>query len=258
MERKSLFNSPMIRVTSSINLILLGLFFVGVFVIGCNKSEEKKITHYPDGKIKSEAYFLKGKKHGVDIDYYENGKIHIETRWLTGKAHGKQVVFSEDGTKIQENLYKNNHLLLSKDFMPQGWMKEVRVYDTLGRIFDFFRYKQDGARDYSESSKDPVFILDRDTVEVGEVYSGLIRLGNRQFDIIDVFIGDISDPDIMMKSKPLQEKDSLTAIFRIKADSPGYNEFSGVIIEKSLKSDSVNVIPFTHRYFVKDKPKFVI
>lgn len=100
-------------------------------------------------------------------------------------------------------------------------MKEVRVYDTLGRIFDFFRYKKNGSRDHSSSSKDPVFILDRDTVEVGEIYSGLIRLGNRQFDVIDVFIGDISDPDIMIKNKPLQEKDSLTAIFKIKTDSAG-------------------------------------
>jgi len=200
--------------------------------------------------LRYEVFIIDGKRHGRAKEYFPNGKIKAISNWKYGKLDGEEVIFLANGSRRQVNEYKDGALSISWDYAKEGHVIEKRLYDSLGHIVDFFSYKSDGTRDFSFGKKDPIFIPPTDTFVLGMTYPTLIRLGNRQYDNIEVIIGDITDPDIARKNQPLSKKDSLTSILDITADSLGLRKISGIVIERSSTSDSVDVVPFTHRFYV--------
>lgn len=230
------------------------LVFIVLIVAGCSgDKEQREVLYYSDSTVMYEGKFINGKREGTGISYFENGKIRAKAFWRNGKRDGEEIIYYEDGSKEQENLYQAGLLVRSKDYSKDGFLEKLREYDSLGRLFDTYNYKKDGTRDFSRETKDPIFIPEIDTVVVGEYLIKEIRLGNRQYSHVDVIIGDVEDEDIIQKNKPLPKKDSLTSILKIKADSVGMREISGVVFERNQTWDSMDVIPFTHRYYVKEK-----
>ena len=171
----------------------------------------------------------------------------------TAKKNGNNLIYNENGRLRQRNEYKDDKCLLSEDYSSEDFLEEIRIYDSLERIVDFFCYKKDGSRDFRRETKDPIFIPAGDTLILGKTYRTEIHLGNRQYDNIEVFIGDIKDMDIAKKNRPLPQKDKITSIINIRADSLGPRRISGIVIERSATSDSLDVIPFTHRFYVKSQ-----
>lgn len=209
------------------------------------RNVKKEVSYYKNGQLKHEVILKKGKYDGLGINYYESGKILSKTYWKDGKIDKASIFYYENGNIKQENEYRDGTVLRSKNYTEEGLLEQITIWDSLGNIIDYNSYNKDGSR----KAKDPIFIPEGDTLILGETYPTLIRLGNRQYDNIEVVIGDIEDPDIAKKSPPLPKKDSLTSIINIKADSLGLRKISGIVIERSYP-DSIDVIPFTHRFYV--------
>ena len=231
-------------------------FLIAILLLMICCSKEKKapeeVEHYKNGQLKHQIPLNKnGKRNGLGISYYESGKIMAKTDWKEGQLDGKKVFYHENGKLQQVSEYRAGLPLRVEDYTEEGVLRQVTVYDSSGRIFDYYNYRADGTRDFSYETKDPIFIPERDTVSVGENYITAIRLGNRQYSHVDVIIGDPNDPKIIKKNTPLPKKDSLTSILTIKADSAGLREVSGVVFERNQKWDSLDVTPFTHRFYVK-------
>lgn len=231
-------------------------FLISIFVLmSCAKEKEKvqrAVSYHKNGQLAHQVLLNKnGEPEGLGVNYYESGKVKSETYWKNGKKHGKSTFYYEDGKLQQVSEYKLGIPLRVEDYTEDGHLKQVTIYDSRGRIFDYYNYKKDGTRDFNYETKDPIFIPEKDTVSVGENYVAAIRLGNRQYSHVDVIIGDPGDPEIIKKNKPLPKKDSLTSILNIKADSAGPQEISGVVFERNQKWDSMDVTPFTHRFYVK-------
>lgn len=220
-----------------------------------NAKEEKGVSYYPNGQLKHEVLLVNGQPEGLGIIYYKSGKVKSRTYWKRGKKHGKSVHYYENGNVQQETQYQNDIHQLTKDYGEDGLLRKVRKYDSLGRLFDFCVFNKNGTRDFSRKTKDPIFITEDDTISVGQTFEAEVKLGNRQFDYIDVIIGDIDDPYLAVNTPPLPKKDSLTSILTIKGDSPGLKRVSGILIERSAVSDSVEVIPFIFPLFVEDTSK---
>lgn len=224
-----------------------------LLIAGCTKDKEQRgISYHKNGKLKHEVMLANGVPSGLGIIYFESGKIRSRTYWKDGKKHGQSVIYYENGNVHQENQYvKGVRCCISKDYTEDGFLEQITKIDSVGQIIDYYSYKKDGTRNFAREKKDPIFIPQGDTLILGETYPTMIRLGNRQYDYIEVIIGDVNDPYIAKKNAPLPKKDSLTSIVNIKADSLGLRKISGIVIERSATSDSLDVIPFTHRFYVK-------
>jgi hypothetical protein len=236
----------------SAGVIALGILALGFFT---RQNIKREVSYYENGQLKHQVILKNGKYDGLWIDYFENGTVHAKTEYIAGKKNGKNIIYFENGNLRQENEFKEDKLQVSKDYTAGGSLEEIRIYDSLERVVDYSCYKENGSRDFRREKKDPIFIPVGDTLVLGETYPTLIRLGNRQYDNIEVIIGDIEDPLIAKQNPPLPKKDSLTSLIDIKADSLGEREISGIIIERSATSDSLDVIPFTHRFYVTPSQK---
>lgn len=140
---------------------------------------------------------------------------------------------------------------LSNDYDSTGRLRTVVKFDSLGRIIDFAWYDSLGNRDFSATHKSALFISQKDTITLDEVYQAEIKLGNRQLDNILVTIGDLNDRNLLIKNQPLPNKDSTTAVFSFKPTTSGSVKITGVIQEKNHKGDSLLVTPFEHSIYVK-------
>jgi antitoxin component YwqK of YwqJK toxin-antitoxin module len=227
--------------------------FIGMFILStCTTDKEQRaVSYYKSGRLKHEVLLINGKPEGLALMYFESGKILSKTHWKNGKKHGASVFYYENGNVEQESVFKEDLYQITKAYTEDGFLKQIRVYDSLGRLFDFYKYKKDGSRDFGPRTKDLIFIPERDTVSHGEEFTTEIRLGNRQFDNIEVIIGDIEDSTMIKDNPPLPKKDSLTSMLRIKAEASGVMKITGIVIERSATSDSLDAIPFTYPLFVR-------
>ncbi|GCC53434.1 hypothetical protein SanaruYs_36780 [Chryseotalea sanaruensis] len=235
------------------------LLILIIFFISCTRKKDgvqKELEYYDKGQLKHEFIIDEfGRRDGLGISYYENGKIMAKTDWKKGKLDGKKVFYYDNGRIQQVSEYRIGIPLKVEDYTEDGYLKQLTIYNSIGRVVDYYNYKKDGARDFTLGTKTPIFIPYKDTVDVGEDYILDIRLGNRQFSNVDVIIGDPEDPKIIKKNKALPKKDSLTSILVIKTDSVGEREISGVVFERNQNWDSLDVTPFIHRYYVRSSSR---
>lgn len=160
------------------------LFLVGILILlSCRKDkEERGVSYYKNGQLKHEVLLINGKPEGVAVMYFESGKILSKTHCKNGKKHGKSVFYYENGNVEQESVFKENLYQTTMAYTEDGFLKQIRIYDSLGRLFDFYKYNKDGTRNFGPGTKDLIFLTEKDTVSVGEDFIAEIRLGNRQFD----------------------------------------------------------------------------
>jgi hypothetical protein len=223
------------------------------FLVRCGE-EHREVSYYPNGTLKYTVPLIEEKREGLGYDYFESGKIKAVSKWENGVLDGESIVYFENGNIFQKSYFENGiQRDTGKIYDEAGWLKQVAIFDSLGRMEDYFVFKKEGTRNFNHETKQPIFLDQSDTLYLGENYIAQIRLGNRQFNFVDVFIGDINDRDIMKKNPPLPKKDSITSILKIKSDSLGRRKLEGVILERNKKMDSLDVIPFTHYFYVKPK-----
>jgi hypothetical protein len=233
-------------------LTLSFLLFTSITACVKDTDTKRKVSFHENGNIKQQVSTKNGKWHGVEYIYFENGNIKAIAHWNNGKRNGKNTVYYQNGKLRQERYYVGGvTCCLSNDYDSVGRLRTVVKFDSLGRIIDFAWYDSLGNRDFSPTHKSALFISQKDTITLGEVYHAEIKLGNRQFDNIHVTVGDLNDRYLLIKNTPLPKKDSTTAIFSFKPTTIGSVTITGVIQEKNHKRDSILVTPFEHSIYVK-------
>lgn len=213
---------------------------------------KRGVSYYENGQLNHEVTLKDGQPEGLGVTYYRSGAVMSKTYWKDGQRHGPSTFYYESGTVRQERYFEKGICVRVTDYEEAGNMTQITLFDSLGRFFDYFRFRPDGTRDFHPESKRALFLPVKDTIRKVEEYVAAVRLGNRQFDWIEVILGDLDDPKMPLKNQPLPMKDSLTAIVRVTPDSTGVHFITGVVIERSSHSDSLAVTPFRHRYVVID------
>lgn len=230
------------------------IVFLVIAITSCvnDPETEHQVSFHKNGKLKHEIFLKNGKRNGVERIYFESGNLKAVANWKNGKKNGKNSIYYENGKMRQEKYYVDGLICcLSKDYDSAGRLRTVVKFDSLGRIIDFAWFDSLGNRDFSAEHKNALFISQSDTVTLGEVYHAEIKLGNRQFNNTLVTIGDINDRNLLVKTQPLPNKDSITAIFSFKPTTSGSVTITGVIQEKNHKGDSILVTPFEHSIYVR-------
>ena len=66
----------------------------------------KAVEFQDDGNPLVEAYFLKGKRDGLERFWFENGKLKTEGQWFNGKKNGIFRKWSEQGKLVLMQRFK--------------------------------------------------------------------------------------------------------------------------------------------------------
>ena len=59
----------------------------------------------------AEAYFLNGKRDGIERFWFSNGKIKNESHWFDGKRNGVFRIWNEQGDLLSAKRYKEGNLV---------------------------------------------------------------------------------------------------------------------------------------------------
>ncbi len=102
--------------------------------------------HYPNGKIKAETRYKKGRIHGTYRSYYADGTLHQEIHYSEGRLNGlfraydeNSVLFFErnykDGKQVGiENVYYPNGVLHFRDTYRNGVKINKKTYSQTGQL----------------------------------------------------------------------------------------------------------------------------
>jgi len=233
------------------------IFIIGLALLGCGEREgtgdtrQRAVSYHTNGQLKHEVLLTDGKPDGIGINYFENGRVQAITYWQNGKKHGPNKVYYQNGNLHQENMFiKDVRRDITKTYWETGGLMKLTELDSLGRVIGFYFYTPDGTRDFSHEKKDPIIVSDKDTITLGETYEAEVRLGNRQYPLVDVYIGEL-EKDIMKNNPRLPKKDSVTSILKVKPQTVGDVEITGIVFEHDAKLDSADFVAFTLRIYVK-------
>ncbi|WP_028857158.1 L,D-transpeptidase family protein [Psychrilyobacter atlanticus] len=90
------------------------------------KKEGKEEEFYENGKMKSERDFINGEKEGEEITYFLNGDIKSKTNYTANNKNGKEIIFS----KGKESYIITNYLLGKKKGSEKEYKKGVLIRET--------------------------------------------------------------------------------------------------------------------------------
>lgn len=76
---------------------------------------------YPNGKLKSNVFYVNGLEQGVATSWYMDGTIHSETCYENGLMHGYSRLWNGSGVLCNEYNYRNGKLHgLSREWFKSG------------------------------------------------------------------------------------------------------------------------------------------
>ena len=71
----------------------------------------RAVEEFKNGKPRAEAYFLKGRKDGVERFWHENGVLKKEGQWFNNQANGLMRTWDERGNLAKAVKYKSGELI---------------------------------------------------------------------------------------------------------------------------------------------------
>jgi antitoxin component YwqK of YwqJK toxin-antitoxin module len=88
----------------------------------------KAYTRYPNGKVKTEAFYKDGKFHGDHLEYYENGSLFKHTQYKSGLKDGEYFEYDKNN-KIASHKYFKHDVEVNgkKEIFYRGKAKTVEV-----------------------------------------------------------------------------------------------------------------------------------
>ncbi len=87
----------------------------------------KAVSHWEDGKLKSELIFKDGKKDGACREWHENGQKKAEVNFKNGKQDGLSTKWNKNGQKEYEWNYKKG----KRDGVATAWDKNGQINTKL-------------------------------------------------------------------------------------------------------------------------------
>ena len=81
------------------------------------------------GNIEMQVQYVKGLRHGNEIDWYENGTIYGQGDWTHGQKHNEWKSYYQNGQLFIQNYYVNGVLRgLCKSWHKSGVLKKEQYY----------------------------------------------------------------------------------------------------------------------------------
>lgn len=241
---------PRVRISKFLESLSVWTVLIFSLITDCRQPPEYDSYYYESGQLKEKFELHNEIWNGEYLSYFENGKLRSKGMYRDGKADGLFTYYHENGQKKIEGYFKRD--LKTGEFQffdTNGKLWRIEYFGENGDAIDFEVFKADGSRDFSEGTKRALIVPNLDTLKVGKSYEFEVRLGNRQFDRIEVKIGDANDKKTFLKSS-LPNKDSLTAIMKINPRNPGDTLIRGVVLDLKGMAEKFDVITFVHKYVV--------
>lgn len=230
----------------SISSFLIVIFFL----VACIRNEEK--LYYDNGQLKASSPVKDGKWHGRAYFYYENGNLSSQCQFENGLRQGEGIFYYQNGTIKQSVFYHNDTIMKSATFRADGTLEIIKEYDDLGRLIEYTCYIDSGKIDSDASKRFPIFVTNHDTLNQGEIYKAEVRLGNRYYNSIYVFLGDTTDPEFYLRPH-LERIYKEVSILEIDTDTCklGKNFVYGIIFETCDTCQGYGwATKFKHEFYV--------
>lgn len=146
---------------------------MGIFDFFAKPEVRKKF--YENGKLKNEAIFKSGKKHGYEKGFHENGSLHFETEWVKGKQNGEVTSFDDEGNKLKHSFLKmGSYEGPQKEWWPSGDLKADRIMKN-DEIFSETTYSPNGSVVVFEDKLEDKGMV---SYHNGKPFTGIMFLGS--------------------------------------------------------------------------------
>jgi hypothetical protein len=262
-------------------ILKIALISISIISLCACNAPEKRVSHYANGQIETEVYFIDGVQHGKQLDYYPSGKIQGEASFERGKLEGKAITYHENGklrsivnysggvaTDTAKYFYEDGMLesvVPYRNGLKNGW---VLFYDKQGKLSDKHEYFSYGSKEhqnqwirYDEHGKiinqNSFYIStnsESDSIMLGEQYRLIVKLETPDLgedSQMEVHIGNF---DHEYRLKPNSIPDTVTsADFKssviIKPSKRGKHRVRGRVVNYIVKD---SIMRETHIYFTKN------
>jgi hypothetical protein len=95
-----------------------GTPYVVVHINPASGEIEKEEVFYPTGKPEWIGHYKGKKEHGKWTYFWPNGNVKSEELYSRGKEEGISVEYNEKGEKVKEILYRKGIVISEKPFSP--------------------------------------------------------------------------------------------------------------------------------------------
>jgi hypothetical protein len=238
------------------NLLLSVAIFC--FLLTSCDSRKKEFDYFQDGKtLKRVTEFNNGIKDGLEVEYYKSGKVRSNAFWIKGKKEGVFKQFFESGNLAVEVNYHNNRRVGDmKIYRSTGQLHLIEIYDSLGELIDYREYNLDGSRN---TNPFPLTSFEKDTVRLGDSIRARVRLGNTaNFGMMKGYFIRTSELTFDKDNNPDSITDTLNIVYsdqniyrvNFRAEKLGENFFKGQIFIRFME-DSIMIASVTRPFYVR-------
>jgi antitoxin component YwqK of YwqJK toxin-antitoxin module len=116
-------------------------------IIHCKTDYLENVTHFDTlGRICCSHPYLKGRKHGLQIEYFANSKVKSEQNYVNGNLTGLQTTFYSNGIMESKGEYLNNEPIGKHSFYDSltGRIKVEKFINSNHLIYYIKRYNEQG------------------------------------------------------------------------------------------------------------------
>jgi TonB family protein len=173
----------------------------------------KSLSWYENGRLKSEANNINGKRNGKELTYYENGQLKSDLSYKDDKHEGEIVTYWKNGKLKRKDIYNN------------GKFEYGNCYDSLGNEIKHFEYEimpQYKGGD-SKLLSDIANNIDYPTSSKNAGIQGRVVV---RFAVNSD--GTISSVDILKGVSPELNKEAMRVVKTLKKFKPGYQDGEAV------------------------------
>lgn len=93
-----------------------------------------QVTHYANGKVKTEMNYVNGQRNGIGIMNYENGKPQLFIHYKDGKKHGIEEYYYEEGGLYRVTKFVEGDKDSTQVFYYKNGKLQAQVPYTKGRL----------------------------------------------------------------------------------------------------------------------------
>jgi len=182
-------------------------------------------SYYPEGNIQNVSVWNNGQLDSISIHYYKNGQVKGSTMYKSGLKHGTSILYNENGKLIEKQLYQNDELVYLSTYVDGDKFSSVL----------------------------PLFVSEKDTVNLGESYRVKIKFGIPLFGSLKAYIGKSEKGELIDTLTVLYPDENNIFEYSTYSQTLGLNTFSLLIEHGPNAKDSLsaNGVLVKHSYYVK-------
>lgn len=230
--------------------IIAVLYSLILTFYSCSQNEGKEMYYYESGSVKEQFSISDGLRNGEYLSYYEDGSIRSRGNYSNGLEDGTFVFYYPNGVKLNEgNSKKGLRVGIYRSYDQGGALRRMDFYDENGNALYYKMYMPDGSRDFSSGTKKALFIPLLDTLEIDKEYQFQIKLGNAQFERIEVKIGNPRNKKTLLLPS-LTNQDDSTAIINFSPKNLGDTSVTGVILDLKGVAEKFDLTTFKHNFYI--------